>query len=175
MTEIHNLDTTWDLYYHKSDDNNWAIDSYIKIYTYKTVEDYCKLAQNWDTYIQPIQNGMFFIMKENILPLWEDTTNIKGGCWSLKVNKTDACGVWNSLVMAMIGNTLTPNPQHIDSITGLSISPKKGFCIIKIWNSDKLLNDISILVNNIPLINIKETIYKAHQDNIINDTKKRGK
>ena len=34
-----------------------------------------------------VENAMFFLMKENIPPLWESSDNIEGGCWSFKIYK----------------------------------------------------------------------------------------
>jgi hypothetical protein len=36
---------------------------------------------------QLYSRGMFFIMREHILPLWEDESNKNGGCFSYKIYK----------------------------------------------------------------------------------------
>ena len=54
-------------------------------------------------------------------------------------------------------------------INGISISPKKNFCIIKIWNNDQTKSDLGLLNNEIPNLNFEECMYKCHVDNIAND------
>ena len=42
--------------------------------------------------------------------------------------------VWNKLFYIITENV--GNRQEVnDSVNGISFSPKKGFCIVKIWNS----------------------------------------
>ena len=48
-------------------------------------------------------------------------------------------------------------------INGMTVSPKKGFCILKIWNSDKNKSEKSLIKNNIPNISLGSCIYKSHQ------------
>jgi len=77
--------------------------------------------------------GMFFLMRGKIKPTWEDVNNIKGGCWSFKISLEHFFSVWKHLSMLMIGESLSTIPHLIN---GISVSPKRGFCIIKIWNHD---------------------------------------
>ena len=43
----------------------------------------------------------------------------------------------------MVGNNLTQNEGLLKNINGISISPKKNYCIIKIW-----ISNIDILTEN---------------------------
>ena len=40
--------------------------------------------------IKNINCGMFFLMKENIKPIYEDKKNINGGYWSMRITKKDS-------------------------------------------------------------------------------------
>lgn len=55
--------------------------------------------------------------------------------------------IWKSLVYALCGETLFVDKEVNSFANGLSISPKKTFCIIKIWLSscqhkDAIINPI---------------------------------
>ena len=60
-----------------------------------------------------------------------------------------------------------PNKSYTNTteINGISISPKKGFCIIKIWNNNSKNSDTKFIVNTIPYIVNEESIYKAFSEN----------
>jgi hypothetical protein len=76
--------------------------------------------------------GMFFVMRDPIPPLWENHQNIRGGYYSFRCQKRDATDSYiNYMIAAMIGE-LTKNATN--QINGISISPKRGFNIIKVWN-----------------------------------------
>ena len=99
---------------------------------------------------------MFFLMKNDILPIYEDKNNINGGYWSIKISNNEILKIWFDLSIELIrGNLDTKN-----IISGLTISYKKKFYIIKIWITDKKYNNLSFLdLNN---INIKK-------ENILNN------
>ena len=54
-------------------------------------------------------------------------------------------------------------------INGISISPKRNFCIIKIWNNDHKKCDKSLLCQDVENLSFSECMYKCHNDNIAND------
>ena len=69
------LNSEWNLYFHDPNSYNWGKDSYCKIYTLKDIIDYWIL----NTEIEgKIHQGMFFLMRENIFPTWEDPENRLG-------------------------------------------------------------------------------------------------
>jgi hypothetical protein len=140
----HELSNKWILWAHLPHDKKWSLSSYKKIMGFNALEDIIALNQ----YISDnlIKYCMLFLMKNNITPLWEDKENKNGGCFSFKVLNKHIVRVWKNLVFSIIGNTLTNNVALQNDITGITISPKKAFCIIKIWISNcnyqnpKLLN-----------------------------------
>ena len=101
-------------------------------------------------------------MRENIKPMWEDEKNKSGGCWSFKISKKSIFDSWLDVSINCINETLLNDISKSECITGISISPKKMFCIIKIWNNDKKINDKSLINNNMFHVNINESLYKAH-------------
>ena len=108
--------------------------------------------------------GCFFLMREGVKPLWEDSENVNGGCWSFKIFKKNIYDSWIDVSINLINETLTKEIENSDTLTGISLSPKKAFCIIKVWNNDKTKNRNSILSDNIINLNLKESLYKPHCD-----------
>ena len=155
-----NLNSSWDFWYHSTNDTDWSISSYKKIATISTIEQFWSVFNLFTA--THIQNGMFFVMREGILPLWEDDQNKTGGCWSFKIIKKDVFNAWNELAINLLGENITKEATFNTEINGISISPKKSFCIIKIWNKDSSNNNSKILSKRIPYLYICDCIYKPH-------------
>lgn len=154
------FDTYWTLYFHHPTDNEWGIESYQKITEIRTPKDFWNIFSCLGNDI--IENSMLFFMKEDLPPLWEDDRNKNGGCWSFKIYKKHISKTWLDLCSYILSNELTNNVDDSSMITGITISPKRSFSIIKIWNNDSTKNDIKLLKENIPYVNLEESIYKAH-------------
>ena len=156
--DVHYLNNVWTLWFHNPESDDWTEKSYIKIYTFNTIEQFWALFNKIPAL--HLSTGMYFLMKNNILPLWEDKNNITGGCWSYKVGKKDASQGYLDLLKSIISENTCPD--HPDIINGASISPKKGFCIIKVWNNDNKFSDPNLLSKEISNIDISQTIYKSY-------------
>ena len=153
------INDKWDIWYHSITDNNWSKDSYKKIFTIENLLDYKYIT---DTYQQNhYQNGMFFCMKEDIFPNWEDPDNRNGGCLSFKIQSVKIIEEWNDLLLKCI-KELTLKDNN-DEINGISISPKKEFNIIKIWfkNHGFKYEDIFNLESD-SHISLDKSLYKKH-------------
>jgi hypothetical protein len=137
----HKLENAWTLWLHMIYDVDWTINSYKKVYTFDTLENGIKVAENMDKEI--VERCMLFLMKKNIKPIWEDPNNCNGGCFSYKISTEIINEVWKKLLYRLIGNTIVEDETLINCITGISISPKKNYCIIKIW-----VSSIADLSNN---------------------------
>ena len=92
-----------------------------------------------------IKNCMLFLMRKGIQPIWEDEKNRKGGCFSYKVNNRSVAYSWKNLSYALLGETLTSN-ELSKYVNGITISPKKNFCIIKIWLSSCEYNNPEMIM-----------------------------
>ena len=124
---MHLLNTKWILWFHNPLDNNWNIDSYINIATITSIEDFWGIYNNIDSKI--IENGMLFLMRDKIEPLWEHTENINGGSWSFKIPKENIKSIWDEISINLCIENVSNNDKNI--INGISISPKKKFSILK--------------------------------------------
>lgn len=150
---------SWVFWFHDPLDNNWKLDSYKQINKLETIKDFWELYSNLTNKI--VENSMLFLMRNNIDPLWEHKENVNGGCWSLKIPKGNISEIWTKISVALCSESIINNDDL--NINGISISPKKNFCIIKFW-INKNDNDINKL-NKIDNLNYNGIIFKAHNIN----------
>ena len=176
MVTEYKLDSQWILWYHNPYDCNWDKTSYTKIYQIDSVNNFWKLQNSMDN-LPNINEAMYFITRikdDNIIwPNWEDPYNINGGFLFFKVSEENNYEAWKYLNLYLFSNNITKKKEDIGSINGISISPKKCFSIIKIWNNDCNNSDNDILNPDIPYFDISEVVYKSHNTNIENDQKKK--
>ena len=155
------IHSKWTLWYHSITDNKWTKDSYKKIMNINNLLDYHFLKTNFEQ--QHLQNGMFFIMRDDIFPTWEDPDNRLGGCISFKVYSKDIIEAWNKLFLKLISEDITSETECWEEINGISIAPKKEFNIIKLW----LRNDTQTHKNLVkciePYFKLEESLYKKHE------------
>lgn len=128
---VHKLSDEWTLWAHLPHDIDWTAKSYKKIITFNSVEAIIALCETIPE--KMVNNCMLFLMRKGIVPMWEDTKNKNGGCFSYKVSNKCVAGVWKTLSYILVGETLTDDKKLRSLINGITISPKKNFCIIKIW------------------------------------------
>lgn len=155
------LNGKWKLYYHLPQNNHWDLSSYHvilgDIQHAETV-----IALNNCMHENIIKNCMLFLMREPITPMWEDNQNRKGGCFSYKVLNKYVADVWRDLFFLTCGETLTTNKEKWCHINGITISPKKNFCIIKIWLNTTDFQDPGFIVE-IPNLSKQGCLFKKHE------------
>jgi hypothetical protein len=153
------LEHTWVLWCHDIKDSNWGKDSYIKVFSFNTIEDFWKLYKN----LNNIDSIMLFLMKEGIFPLWEDPENKSGGCWSYKIKKKDNFTTWKNLSMSVVGNFLTQNDEIMKNINGISFNPHLYNSVIKIWSKTNDFKDNLDEFKTIDILKNLDPIYKVHE------------
>ena len=132
----------WNLWYHHIKDE-WSIKGYKKIYNINNSNTFWELYNNWDK-IGGLLCKQFFLMKNDIQPIWEDESNKNGGCWSFKINENQVNELWEELSILLVTDEILID--YIEEIVGLSICLKKyNFCVVKIWNSNCNNNTIKLL------------------------------
>jgi len=163
--KYHKLNNRWKLWSHLPNEPNWTdLNKYQTISTYESVEE-C-IAINEILPDKLIQSCMLFVMKNDILPMWEDKLNINGGCFSYKIHNKYICEVWKSLTYALVGETITNNKLLYDCITGITISPQKNFCVVKIWMTNCNYQNPSLISSEIKYLSSDGCLFKKHKDNI---------
>lgn len=160
------LNDIWACYYHDQFNTDWNYQSYIKLDNISDIKEFWALH---NAIIDKINNGMFFIMREHIFPCWDDENNVNGGCFTIKIFKQAALTFWEEISIRLLGETLLKDITKWEYINGISISPKKSFCIVKIWMKNNDIKDPALL--NIPANIYGEIMYKSNRQFIENDVK----
>jgi Eukaryotic initiation factor 4E len=139
------LNDTWTVYFHEPSDPDWTMGSYVRLDQISSIEAFWKVHEG----VRPFLNrGMFFLMREHVFPCWDDPSNIKGGCISLKIPKEDVEAFWEKVGTRLLGETLVVPPGDCEeadawsAVNGVSISPKRFFCICKLWLKETVLTDL---------------------------------
>jgi hypothetical protein len=157
---FHKLRYKWNLWAHLPQDPDWTVKSYKKIYQFKTVEEAIAITESLPADL--VKNCMLFIMRDGITPRWEDSKNRNGGCFSYKVSNKNVFEVWRDLTYVIIGETISTNSVFVNSVTGITISPKKNFCIVKIWMTNCDHQNPQIVTSDIRNLTPQGCLFKKH-------------
>ena len=157
---FHSLSEKWTFWAHLPHDTDWSVKSYKNIYTVCTVEEAIAITETLPDIL--VKNCMLFIMREGISPVWEDPKNRNGGCFSYKIANKNVFDVWKDMSYVLMGGSISDESSFVNSVTGITISPKKNFCIIKIWMSDCKNQNPSIVSSEIKGISSYGCLFKKH-------------
>jgi translation initiation factor 4E len=161
IDQYHKLERKWILWAHYPQDSDWSLSSYIKIYEFGYLEEVIAVMDILPESV--VKNCMLFIMREGVSPMWEDPANSKGGGFSYKVTNKFVAQTWKELAFALVGECITGNKDLLKTVNGITISPKKNFCIIKIWVSNmNFKSQPGLILNDIKQINIKDCEFRPH-------------
>jgi hypothetical protein len=134
------LHSQWDVYCHKKSVVTWENKDYIHIYQINSIGTFCRFFNNFN--ILDKITYEFFIMKDKIIPRWEDNANRNGGICSIlitsvfdKRSKTDIGSEFMlSICLLIMNNSLI---KDNDKINGISYSLRaRNTVVIKIWYND---------------------------------------
>ena len=143
-TEINNgtdiiLPSLWQLYGHNSESKNWKIDSYNNIYKITNASNLWRFLNNF--YRMDFKTFDFFLMKDDILPIWEHKKNRDGSICSIRTDINTGSDAVCLIMLHMVTNKLYTDGS--DDINGISCSVRNNWMVIKIWcgfKEDKLTN-----------------------------------
>jgi hypothetical protein len=160
-TQLHLLNDKWNMYYHLPTNKSWDLASYtVLMDNINSVENVIELNHKINDYV--VRNCMLFVMRAGITPMWEDPKNRNGGCFSYKVGNKNVPEVWKHLFYYLCGESICDKSEHCTHVNGITISPKKNFCIIKIWLSNTNLQDPGCIVS-IPNLSKQGCLFKKHE------------
>jgi hypothetical protein len=160
-TQHNNLLSKWDYYYHLPNDKNWELSGYkVILGNIDSIEKVIALNESIPEGV--VKNCMLFCMKNGITPMWEDKKNRNGGCFSYKVLNKHVHQVWKDLLYSLCGETLCIDKKHNSIVNGITVSPKKNFCIVKIWLENCSVQDPNavITIQNMPKAGC---LFKKHE------------
>jgi len=127
------LNDSWTLFFHDPYDFEWDANSYKMIGNMNTVDDF---VNYYKAFKELFKKGMFFIMRLDIMPRYEDELNINGGCFSFKILPEDLDEKLFKLCSNILGENIGNAEEITNNINGISISPKKFYYIARIWIKD---------------------------------------
>jgi len=157
----HPLIGKWDLYYHLPHDKKWDLSSYkIILSDIDTIEKVVTLNIQLPECV--VKHCMLFMMRKGITPQWEDPKNRTGGAFSFKVINKQVHEVWKILMVCLCGESLFTNTEYSRHVNGITVSPKKNFCIVKIWLDCCELQDPNIIID-IPNLQKQGCLFKKHE------------
>ena len=162
LNQSHQLIGKWDLYYHLPHDKNWELSSYKTIMSeIDSVEKVITLNTQIPECL--VKHCMLFMMRNGITPQWEDPKNRTGGAFSFKVINKQVHEVWKELVSWLCGETLfIDNSINSSHINGITVSPKRNFCIVKIWLDCCEYQDPNMIVD-ISNLQKQGCLFKKHE------------
>ena len=159
-TETTKFQTSWILWYHDPENHDYSLNGYVRIADLTTPQQFWSVVESipkdaWEC-------GMFFFMKAGYKPLWECPENENGGSWSKKVDITHIHQVFIDLMVHCVTNELLIKQKDI--LTGITVSPKGQFSIVKIWNNTTAIHERSCINNKMPTFSIGDDVtYTAHK------------
>ena len=147
---------SWTVYFHSPEETKWTLNTFVSLGSMKTWHQFWSIMEVLKT--ESFSDGMFFLMRDPAPPLWESHYHIRGGCYSFRCQKKEAADVYLTYISAaMLGGAATSDDNKIN---GISISPKRGFNIIKVWNTDaQKFSQPSTLCTSISTVKESEIIY----------------
>lgn len=149
------LEDTWGAYAHGPLDRDWRHCSYRILGA--PISDIAGFWLLWNSISDLVTRSMVFVMRDGVHPSWDDPANLDGSIASAIVPMADSPAAFLELVQMALGETLVVDrgtddagdsnqtsgrtersepPEsrgtHMD-LNGVSIGPKRGFCVIKVW------------------------------------------
>jgi len=151
---------TWVLWYHDPENRDYSLTSYIMIADFNTTQQFWSVIDSIPK--EAWECGMFFFMKKGYKPIWECPENEGGGAWSKKIEASGAHTSFIDLMVHCVSNELLVNRK--ETLTGISISPKGQFHIIKIWNTTTTVSDKAYLNQNLTYYKVTDDVtYTSHK------------
>ena len=160
LNNLHKLNSGWTLWAHLPHDIDWSIKSYKKINKVNSIEEIVVLINTLPE--KMVKNCMLFFMREDIKPMWEDEKNKDCGSFSYKVSNKNIEKTWRNLTYALVGENLAKTLEIQKKINGITISPKKNFCVIKIWLAGCEIQNPTIIKSIVQNISPEGCLFKKH-------------
>ena len=149
----------WTLYFHPAKETRWHMDTYKKVCQVKTFRELAQMfaevtSTDW-------ARGKFFFCPDGIPPLMENAKNIRGGAYSLRVDRAIAGEVMNKYILAASLGKLMKESGNL--VSCVRITPRRDFNILQVWNRDCQTHNLPAGMNQLDArIALGEVQYKPH-------------
>lgn len=127
----------WTIWIHDNSSKDWTTSGYNKLMKIETLCDFWEFINNFNNF--NYMGYQFCIMKENIMPFWEDPCNCNGGAATIRISTSNPklLNIWEELCVLIISESFCNIP---DEINGISFNLKWNMVVIKIWNKNSKVN-----------------------------------
>jgi hypothetical protein len=160
LSETTKLQTTWVLWYHDPEIKDYSLASYVLVAELATLQQFWTVVDSIPK--EAWECGMFFFLRKGFRPQWEAPENEHGGAWSKRIEAAQTHTTFIDLMVHCISNELLPSRP--DVLSGVTLSPKGQFHIIKIWNTNTSVHDKRLLNQSLAYFKITDDVtYTAHK------------
>jgi hypothetical protein len=129
------LSDTWNMYHHHIDDGDWTHESY----TLLSRLGIGTLGEFWSSMSSVAEiatRSMFFFMRGDVFPAWDDAANLEGSTLSWKLTDEHfAARLFVTLAARLVADALLPDGSDASAVLGVSTSPKFKSYVVKLWLS----------------------------------------
>jgi len=164
--ETEPLNCSWTLWCHENKSQNWKADGYRKICVINTVQDFWGVFNNLAMLGNVMQRSIF-LFRRNIVPIWEDPENKKGGINSMRLqqqtNTTKYLETFANLSMLIVGEALIDRQEDMEDISGISFSCKNNDPYVKIWHKTKNSKFLDKIVSSKHMKKYQKCVFKYIQ------------
>jgi hypothetical protein len=122
----------WTLYFHPAKETRWHLDTFKVVARIKTFGD----LANVFAAVQPSDwsRAKFFFCPDGTPPLMENARNIRGGSYSIRVEREQSGEMMMKYILAaVLGKCLN---SAGDQVACVRITPRRDFNILQVWNRD---------------------------------------
>lgn len=143
------LHIKWVLWIHPNESKDWSSSSYDKLMDITNVSQFWALMNNFEKL--DYRKNQFYIMRNNVVPTWEDSYNRNGSTISYRydISQKICVDFWIDVCTLTLNEMIIPN---MGDITGVSFGSKNNWAMIKIWNMN---GNIDISKNISPILTKK--------------------
>lgn len=148
----------------------------MKIATFKDKETFWNVYQHLKKPRECEAGVEFELFKKDIRPVWEDPENIKGGKFSLLLEKEDSALIWEEIILAFCGGIV---PFYQD-INGVCLSVRKTYDVIQFWfrnfeqtNATGMRNELKKFFKIPTMVNMKMKTFEKLDQSKKNTQKKK--
>jgi Eukaryotic initiation factor 4E len=167
---------TWKLTYHACDNKKWRLEDYIEKCKITSMKQFWQVHNNLDKIGNLIDHD-YFLMKNDINPIWEDKMNRNGIVISIRVPGKIVNEAWTLLLAMIIGETFSVDNYVINGVSIKYVratntressrlkdkTPITKCALIKIWTR-KYTKNIQSSINNYIKVIIPKYIDKKYKD-----------
>lgn len=125
------FNNSWTLYTHEINDNNYTLEGYKKLFTTNNYKEFIEYMNEINE--EEWSRKLYFFMRENITPRYEDVENLNGCYWAYRINKNYSYTTWFALNLLLMGECLFNDTELMSNVNGISLSPKNNTTTIRIW------------------------------------------